>query len=71
MNRDQLEEIEAAKREIIAEIFHLSGLFVKIPKVEAVDDAQSSFQNLAALIDRALDLRLVERAYIKALVGKL
>jgi len=62
MKREQLDNVEDVKQEIIVEIRNLSRLFAKMPKVDAVDDARSSFLRLSALIDKTLNLRLVERA---------
>jgi len=58
MEREQPQNIEDLKREIVAEIANLSRLLGAMPNDDVVSDARSSFLRLSLLINEALDLKL-------------
>lgn len=58
MEKEQPQNIEDLKREIVAEIANLSRLLGAMPNDDVVSDARSSFLRLSLLINEALDLKL-------------
>jgi len=58
MEKEQPQNIEDLKREIVTEIANLSRLLGMMPNDDVVGDARSSFLKLSLLINEALDLKL-------------